>query len=122
MEFSSNLVMTFAIACGILGVVYALYIAAWVNKQDAGNEKMKQISDAVKEGAYAFLAREYKTVAVVAVVLFIIQLFANADDHITQELTFSKTFANSEEKDVAPVHAWSNRFEPFSNLFIPPVH
>ncbi len=72
MEFSSNMVMTFAIACGILGVIYALYIAAWVNKQDAGNEKMKQISDAVKEGAYAFLTREYKTVAVVAVVLFIV--------------------------------------------------
>ena len=72
MEFSSNMVMTFAIACGVLGVVYSLYIAAWVNKQDAGNEKMKQISDAVKEGAYAFLAREYKTVAVVAAVLFIV--------------------------------------------------
>jgi len=71
MDFAS-LVMTFAIACGILGVLYALYIAAWVNKQDAGNEKMKQISDAVKEGAYAFLAREYKTVAVVAAVLFIV--------------------------------------------------
>ena len=40
MDFSS-LVMTFAIACGIIGVVYALMIAVWVNKQDAGNEKMK---------------------------------------------------------------------------------
>ena len=71
MDFAS-VVMTFAIACGIAGVVYALFIAAWVNKQDAGNEKMRQISDAVKEGAYAFLAREYKTVAIVAVVLFIV--------------------------------------------------
>jgi K(+)-stimulated pyrophosphate-energized sodium pump len=64
--------MAFAIACGIIGVVYALFIAAWVNKQDAGNEEMGRISDAVKEGAYAFLAREYKTVAMVAVVLFIV--------------------------------------------------
>jgi K(+)-stimulated pyrophosphate-energized sodium pump len=72
MEFSSNMVMTFAIACGILGVLYSLFIAAWVNKQDAGNEKMQTISAAVKEGAYAFLTREYKTVAVVAVVLFIV--------------------------------------------------
>ncbi|MDA8099918.1 MAG: sodium-translocating pyrophosphatase [Nitrospiraceae bacterium] len=71
MDFAAT-VMTFAISCGILGVLYALYIAMWVNKQDAGNEKMKQISDAVKEGAYAFLAREYKTVAMVAVVLFIV--------------------------------------------------
>ena len=69
MDFA-NTVMTFAIACGIAGVIYALFIAVWVNKQDAGNEKMKMISNAVKEGAYAFLAREYKTVAMVAVVLF----------------------------------------------------
>jgi K(+)-stimulated pyrophosphate-energized sodium pump len=72
MAFSSNMVMTFAITCGIIGVLYALFIAAWVNKQDAGNEKMKTISDAVKEGAYAFLTREYKTVAMVAVVLVVI--------------------------------------------------
>ncbi len=72
MEFSSSLVMTFAIACGILGVLYALYIAVWVNKQDAGNEKMQAISGAVKEGAYAFINREYRTVAIVAVVLFIV--------------------------------------------------
>jgi K(+)-stimulated pyrophosphate-energized sodium pump len=71
MDFAAT-VMTFAIACGIAGVVYALFIAAWVNKQDAGNEEMKRISDAVKEGAYAFLTREYKTVAMVAVVLFIV--------------------------------------------------
>jgi K(+)-stimulated pyrophosphate-energized sodium pump len=61
-----------AILCGVIGVVYSLFIAVWVNKQDAGSEKMKNISDAVKEGAYAFLTREYKTVAVVAVVLFIV--------------------------------------------------
>ncbi len=71
MDFAA-IVMTFAIACGIAGVLYAIYIAAWVNKQDAGNEKMKQISDAVKEGAYAFLTREYKTVAMVAVVLVVV--------------------------------------------------
>ncbi|HEX9021105.1 MAG TPA: sodium/proton-translocating pyrophosphatase, partial [Nitrospirota bacterium] len=64
-----NGIIVFALACGVVGVLYSLYIAAWVNKQDAGNEKMKQISDAVKEGAYAFLTREYKTVAMVAVVL-----------------------------------------------------
>ena len=71
MDFAAT-VMTFAIACGIAGVLYALFIAVWVNKQDAGSEKMQQISNAVKEGAYAFLSREYKTVAVVAVVLVII--------------------------------------------------
>src|SRR5512142_2745860 len=65
-------IIGFALACGIIGVLYALFTAAWVNKQDAGSARMKQISDAVKEGAYAFLTREYKTVAMVAVVLVVI--------------------------------------------------
>ncbi|MBI5103297.1 MAG: sodium-translocating pyrophosphatase [Nitrospirae bacterium] len=61
----------FALGCGLLGVVYAIMTAMWVNKQDAGSAKMQEISNAVKEGAYAFLAREYKTVAMVAVVLVV---------------------------------------------------
>src|SRR5512143_2948840 len=67
----SNTVL-FALGCGFLGVIYALVTAAWVSKQDAGSDRMQQISNAVKEGAYAFLAREYKTVAIVAVVLLVI--------------------------------------------------
>src|SRR5208283_920016 len=62
----------FAICCGILGVIYAVMTAMWVSKQDAGSAKMQDISNAVKEGAYAFLAREYKSVAVVAVILVIL--------------------------------------------------
>jgi K(+)-stimulated pyrophosphate-energized sodium pump len=68
-------IILFALICGAIGVLYALVTAAWVSKQDAGNERMQAISAAVREGATAFLAREYKTVAIVAVVLFII-LFA----------------------------------------------
>jgi K(+)-stimulated pyrophosphate-energized sodium pump len=68
-------IIIFALACGALGVAYALITAVWVSKQDAGNEKMQQISNAVKEGAYAFLAREYKTVAKVAVVLVVLLFF-----------------------------------------------
>src|SRR5271157_1525569 len=62
----------FALGCGVLGVIYAVLTAMWVSKQDAGSAKMQEISNAVKEGAYAFLAREYKTVAMVAVVLVIL--------------------------------------------------
>jgi K(+)-stimulated pyrophosphate-energized sodium pump len=62
----------FALFCGALGVLYAIVTAVWVSKQDAGNTKMQEISNAVKEGAYAFLAREYKTVAMVAVLLVIL--------------------------------------------------
>jgi K(+)-stimulated pyrophosphate-energized sodium pump len=70
-----NGIILFALACGGLGVLYSLITAVWVSKQDAGSERMQAISNAVKEGAYAFLAREYKTVAMVAVVLFVV-LFA----------------------------------------------
>src|SRR5512143_4038189 len=62
----------FALGCGLLGVIYAVMTAVWVNKQDAGSAKMQEISNAVKEGAYAFLAREYKTVAMVAVILVVL--------------------------------------------------
>ncbi|MEN6486967.1 MAG: sodium-translocating pyrophosphatase, partial [Syntrophobacteraceae bacterium] len=62
-------ILLFALACGALGVVYSLFTAAWVSKQSAGSERMQQISNAIKEGATAFLNREYKTVAVVAIVL-----------------------------------------------------
>jgi len=67
----SNVIL-FALFCGVLGVIYAAMTAVWVSKQDAGTTKMQEISNAVKEGAYAFLAREYKTVAIVAVVLVIL--------------------------------------------------
>ena len=62
-------IIFFALGCGALGVLYALVTAAWVSKQSAGSERMQEISDAIKEGATAFLNREYKTVAVVMVVL-----------------------------------------------------
>jgi K(+)-stimulated pyrophosphate-energized sodium pump len=71
----SNTIL-FALVCGIAGVIYGIITAIWVNKQDAGSQKMIDISNAVKEGANAFLAREYKTVAVVAVVIVGLMLLA----------------------------------------------
>ncbi len=65
----SDIVM-FALGCGVLGVVYALVTASWVIKQDAGSSRMQAISAAVQEGAEAFLAREYKAVGIVGIVIF----------------------------------------------------
>jgi K(+)-stimulated pyrophosphate-energized sodium pump len=64
----------FGLICGVIGVLYALITAVWVAKQDAGSDRMKEISDAVKEGAYAFLAREYKTVAMVGAGMVVLLL------------------------------------------------
>jgi len=68
-------IILFALICGAAGVLYALMTAGWVTKQDAGSARMQEISNAVKEGAAAFLAREYKTVGIVAVILFILLIF-----------------------------------------------
>ncbi|GAB4538364.1 MAG: sodium-translocating pyrophosphatase [Thermodesulfovibrionia bacterium] len=65
-------IVLFALLSGVVGVLYALVTAAWVSKQDPGSERMQAISNAVREGSQAFLAREYKTVAVAGVILFIL--------------------------------------------------
>lgn len=65
----------FAIGSGILALLFALYKSTWVNNQDAGNSKIKEIGAAIRQGAMAFLSREYRVLGVfvlsVAVLLFI---------------------------------------------------
>ncbi|MDI6853139.1 MAG: sodium-translocating pyrophosphatase [Deltaproteobacteria bacterium] len=65
-------IMSFALLCGAVGVAYGLFTTTWVLKQDAGSERMQQISAAVREGANAFLNRQYKTVAMVGAVIFVL--------------------------------------------------
>jgi K(+)-stimulated pyrophosphate-energized sodium pump len=67
-----NEVIYFAIICGVASVIYALFTAAWVLKQPTGTERMMFISNAIREGAEAFLRREYTTVAFVGVIILII--------------------------------------------------
>jgi K(+)-stimulated pyrophosphate-energized sodium pump len=54
----------------VTGIAYGLYLAMWVFKLDAGNPKMQQIAKAIQEGASAYLNRQYRTVGIVASVLF----------------------------------------------------
>ncbi len=65
-------VVIVALICGALGVAYSLITAGWVFKQDAGNARMQEISSYVAEGAMAYLTRQYKVVAMIAVILVII--------------------------------------------------
>ncbi|MCL6622021.1 MAG: sodium-translocating pyrophosphatase [Syntrophobacterales bacterium] len=65
-------IINFALLCGLAGVAYGLFTTSWVLKQDPGSPRMQAISDAVKEGANAFLNRQYKTVAMVGAVIFIL--------------------------------------------------
>jgi K(+)-stimulated pyrophosphate-energized sodium pump len=62
----------FAILCGILSIVYAAWATQSVLAADAGNTRMQEISAAIREGATAYLTRQYTTIAMVGVVVFII--------------------------------------------------
>ena len=57
---------------GVISLVVALVLKSWIGKQDEGNDRMKEISGYIREGAMAFLGREYKMVAAFAVALLLI--------------------------------------------------
>ena len=60
------------VLCGVLALLYAIWATSAVMRADAGNAKMQEIAAAIREGAQAYLRRQYTTIAVVGVVIFII--------------------------------------------------
>src|SRR6202050_4768263 len=60
------------VLCGVLALIYAIWATSWVMRANPGSEKMQEISAAVREGAQAYLRRQYTTIAIVGVVIFAI--------------------------------------------------
>src|SRR5215203_1760320 len=72
MSFFRDHAVLFALLCGGVAVGYGIYLTTWLLSLPAGNERMQEIGKAIQEGASAYLRRQYQTIAIVAVVPFLL--------------------------------------------------
>ena len=80
--------LIFALACGFGALVYGALATKWIMAKPTGNDRMREISAAVQEGAKAYLNRQYTTIGIVGVILFVlIGVFIN--DNWTTALGFA---------------------------------
>lgn len=69
-------ILLIAPVVGVIAILFGLYKSSYVGKQEAGDERMKEISGYIHEGAMAFLQREYKALVVFVIALAVVLFFA----------------------------------------------
>ena len=67
-----NVIAIVAVIAAIIGLVVAIALATWIGKAKEGNDRMKEIAGYIREGAMAFLSREYKIMIPVIIILFLL--------------------------------------------------
>ena len=76
MTMNSNLILV--VGAGGLAMLFSFWKTSWINKQDEGNERMKQIGASIAEGAMAFLSAEYRVLAIFVLSVAFVLGFANS--------------------------------------------
>src|SRR6266540_476912 len=77
MDFFHDHPVLFALVCAAIAVAYGIGLAVWVLRRPAGSERMQEIALAIQEGAAAYLKRQYRTIAIVAIAPFLLLGFYN---------------------------------------------
>src|SRR3989304_7961725 len=68
--------LLFALLCAITALIYGGYSIKWILAQPSGNDRMREIAAAIQQGASAYLNRQYTTIGIVGVALFVVIGFA----------------------------------------------